>query len=137
VEALLGGLIGGLIAAGATYLVARRQLEAQETELVRRALLEGLGHLTGGTQSRNVGVGIIESLLSNALVPSTMRRAAEDVLWNQLLYLSHKNQSEVLPPHERDNGMRMASLLDSHGYHPRSGDIGPAQIAALLRRGEA
>ncbi|MFE0257534.1 hypothetical protein [Streptomyces sp. NPDC059010] len=78
------------------------------------ALVRGMGYLTGGTQNRSVGIGLITSLIATGSLPNGVRPAIDSVLWNQLVYVTQHGQIEKA--HERDNAQRLLTLVEESSY---------------------
>jgi hypothetical protein len=104
--AMLGGFFGGLLA----YVAAMKRLRSETTQWQQDALVRGLGFLTGGTQNRSVGIGVIEALIRGSNVPQAIRPSVDRVLWTQLVYVTY--EGDIRRKHENENARRLIKLVE-------------------------
>lgn len=137
-------LLGNIIVATATifatglgvYLVRfvnRKIDERNDSFEEEERILKSLKYLTGGTQSRSAGLGIIEGLLlvSDEGGPSAkLRDVFLPVIRNQLIYLSttSKQKMEI---HEHDNFARLLNVWKK--LDPNQAEIEPLRRALEAR----
>lgn len=96
----IGGWVVAIVLAVLGYLERRRQ---RDTDL----LLKTLRYFEGGTQKRNIGIGLVEGIWSKE---EKHRPVIIPVLVNQFVYLLlQSNSKEVI--HEERNLIRIAQLL--------------------------
>lgn len=69
-----------------------------------------MGFLTGGRQTRNVGIGVVDALIKSGNVPEPMRPVVDTVLWNQLIYVA--KHGELGREHERHNAERLIRYIE-------------------------
>lgn len=116
VAALVGTLLSGVLA----FIVATAKLSHDHEQWRMDAMVRGLGHLTGGTQNRSVGIGVISSLIETGNLPKNARTAIDEVLWTQLIHItsySDPNRSKT----EQENATRLIELVQGsrHKDDPR------------------
>jgi hypothetical protein len=99
------------------------------------ALVRGMGFLTGGRQERSVGIGLIESLILSRNVPSNIRPAVDNVLWNQLLYVTYRG--DINQEHEHVNAQRLIALIEQSPEKSRLAKYTPEAMADIRRRIDA
>lgn len=132
----LGNVLMALATVFATALgvylvryVNRRIDERKDSFEKEQQILKSLEFLTGGTQSRSAGLGIIEGLLPNAAGdPSTpgLRAVFLPVVRNQLIYLSTTSRQNM-EFHEHDNFVRL--LLIWRKLKPTPAEVEPLRTA--------
>ncbi|CAL9677010.1 hypothetical protein SUDANB105_07995 [Streptomyces sp. enrichment culture] len=96
---------------------------ARDRQWQMDSLVRGMGYLTGGTQNRSVGIGLITSLITTGNLPDGVRPAIDSVMWNQLVYATQHGQ--IYKAHERDNAQRLLTLVEQSSYknNPAFDDI--------------
>ncbi|RVJ45867.1 hypothetical protein CN176_03520 [Sinorhizobium medicae] len=105
VATLLAALVGGILAWWINRAADRRRT-ASEREL---QILKALEFLTGGTQKRSAGIGLLEGLFNEFESNGPLRAVFVPVVRNQLIYLSTSSdpKSEL---HEHDNFFRLVDV---------------------------
>jgi hypothetical protein len=139
-SALLGNIIVAMATIFATALgvylvrfVNRKIDERKDSFEEEERILKSLEYLTGGTQSRSAGLGIIEGLLliNDEGGPSAkLRNVFLPVIRNQLIYLSttSKQKMEI---HEHDNFARLLDVWKK--LNPKQAEIEPLRRALDAR----
>ena len=108
--ALIGTAVGALITASLSWTGIRLAREQWRTD----ALLRAMGHMTGGTQARNVGISMVDAMVTTKQLPPNTATVVTGALWNQLIYLCETDGGAKLErEHEADNARRMLRLVDS------------------------
>lgn len=103
IATVIAGLAGFLLNAAAD---GRRRVAEREAHL-----LKGLELLSGGTQKRSAGIGLLEGLLAKAhsAKNNELRSVFVPVIRNQLIYLATTTDSKG-EVHEHDNFVRLCKL---------------------------
>ncbi|WP_116999480.1 hypothetical protein [Desertimonas flava] len=93
--------------------VTRRWEEEQRRhrrEWLYQSAISGMGFLTGGTQKRSSGIGILDALIGSGDLDPALRGAVDRVLWNQLMYVCDEGNA-LTTTHEQHNAQRLVALL--------------------------
>lgn len=123
------------VIAGIAGAILNRSADARRTANEREAhLLKGLELLSGGTQKRSAGIGLLEGLLGKADPRGDMRDVFVPVIRNQLIYLATTTDSRE-EVHEHDNFVRLWTLW--RGLDPTELEKQPLALALPLRRTNA
>jgi hypothetical protein len=132
---LVGALLGSLLGAVVALVVAGVRLRSEARHWRQDALVRGMGFLTGGRQNRNVGIGLIESLILSQNVPREIRPAVDNVLWSQLLYVAY--HGDIREEHENVNARRLITLVEQSPDTSRLPKYAPETMAEIRRRVDA
>ena len=124
---VLAAMVAGFIAWWINRATDRRRA-ANEREL---QILKALEFLTGGTQKRSAGIGLLEGLFVESGSKSHLRSVFLPVIRNQLVYLATSSSSKR-EIHEHDNFFRLADLWNR--LEPDERDNEPLRDALKLRR---
>lgn len=124
VATLLAAVVGGILAWWINRAADRRRT-ASEREV---QILKALEFLTGGTQKRSAGIGLLEGLFESN---GPLRAVFVPVVRNQLIYLSTSSdpKSEL---HEHDNFFRLVDVWFK--LQPSGPDQDSLKQALMLRR---
>jgi hypothetical protein len=136
---LVATIVGALLAWWLNDAAETRRAKSESDAEVRRAkseeetkVLAALQYLTGGTQARSAGIGLLEGLLHNpADKMDPLRAVFLPVIRNQLIYLgtSSDPKNEV---HEHDNFRRLVTLWTRLG--PDEIDRAPLSKGLEMRK---
>jgi hypothetical protein len=132
---LLGALLGSVLGAVVALAVAGSRVRLETRQLRQDALIRGMGFLTGGRQARSVGIGLIESLILSKSVPSEVRPAMDNVLWNQLVYVTY--HGDISQMHENVNARRLIHLVEQCPAKPALPRYSEEEFAEIKRRVDA
>jgi hypothetical protein len=132
---LVGALLGSLLGAVVALVAAGARLRFETRQWRQDALVRGMGFLTGGRQERSVGIGLLESLIMSGNVPEDIRPAVDNVLWNQLIYVTYRG--DVSQEHENVNALRLIALVESSPNKSTLPKYSPEALAAIRQRVDA
>jgi hypothetical protein len=132
---LVGALLGSLLGAVVALVAAGARLRFETRQWRQDALVRGMGFLTGGRQERSVGIGLLESLIMSGNVPKDIRPAVDNVLWNQLIYVTYRG--DVSQEHENVNALRLIALVESSPNKSTLPKYSVEAMAAIRQRVDA
>lgn len=121
---IIAGAFGWWLNRGADARRAAAEREAQT--------LKALEFLTGGTQRRSAGLGLLEGLL-NETDRGLVRQVFLPVIRNQLIYLAVSTDSRN-KTHEHENFVRLINLWKR--FKPTSEEMKPLAVALSMRSGD-
>jgi hypothetical protein len=105
---LLAAILAGAIAWWINRAADRRRVASEREERI----LKALEFLTGGTQSRSAGIGLLEGLFKGSGANDPLRSVFLPVIRNQIIYLSTSSKPKE-EFHEHDNFFRLVDLWTS------------------------
>ncbi len=129
---LVGALLGSLLGAVVALVAAGARLRFETRQWRQDALVRGMGFLTGGRQERSVGIGLLESLIMSGNVPEEIRPAVDNVLWNQLIYVTYRG--DVSQEHENINALRLIALVEASPNKSRLPKYSSEAMTAIQQR---
>lgn len=129
---LVGALLGSLLGAVVALVAAGARLRFDTRQWRQDALVRGMEFLKGGRQARSVGIGLLESLIMSGNVPEDIRPAVDNVLWNQLIYVTY--HGKVGQYHENVNALRLIALVEASPNKSTLPKYSPAAMGAIRQR---
>ncbi|MGO8377712.1 hypothetical protein ACC745_18645 [Rhizobium ruizarguesonis] len=124
---VVAAIVGAALAWWINVATDRRR-SANEREL---QILKALEFLTGGTQRRSAGIGLLEGLFKESGSTNPLRPVFLPVVRNQLIYLSTSSDPKH-ELHEHDNFFRLVELWTM--LMPTDLETVPLKEALKLRR---
>lgn len=123
---LLAALLGGILAWWINRAADRRRSSSER----EAQILKALEFLTGGTQKRSAGIGLLEGFFRNPSAENPLRSVFLPVVRNQLIYLgtTSRPKREI---HEHENFFRLVDLWQS--FDPTALEQLPLKAALNLR----
>lgn len=120
---ILAAVVGTLLSGVLAFIVATAKLSSDRKQWRMDAMVRGLGYLTGGTQNRSVGIGVISSLIATDNLPKNVRAAIDTILWTQLVHIAYHGENHKKT--ERENAKQLIKLVKLSEYEsdPRLKEI--------------